>query len=320
VSVTNDLDVSLLARKVSRLRSFQAPQAIFWALALTLAAIAADQLAAPILQTTSPLWATFICLLLVWRSGKPPFVPKDRPLEHSLLVWRVTSFIAIHFVVVLIAHGFTSAAQPFAGTPTALGTLVAVWKLSVLVPTVVLLPLSHWRNLLRAYAPETKAAVVVLLINLPRRMLEGLWPWYGPVLGRSVYILARLFVPGLGYETALNPTLIGPDQDTTIVLGCSGISGFELLGYLFGFVALLDWNRLRKRRALLVYFGGLLAMLLSNALRIALFVVLGNRGFASFVSGFHLPAGSIFFSFVFLVYISLTYRWMTQRTGMLQAT
>ena len=92
---------------------------------------------------------------------------------------------------------------------------------------------------------------------------------------------------------------------------CSGISAFELLGYLFGFVALLDWNRLRKGRALLIYFGGLFAVLLSNALRVALFVGLGNRGFADFVSGFHLTAGSFFF--VFLVYLSLTYCWMAQK-------
>ena len=78
---------------------------------------------------------------------------------------------------------------------------MGVWKLAVLAPTVLLLPLSYWKELLRAYAPEAKAALVVLLINVPKRALEGLWPWYGQVLGRFVYILARFFVPGLGYET-----------------------------------------------------------------------------------------------------------------------
>jgi exosortase/archaeosortase family protein len=320
VSITNCLDASLGAHGVSQPGSLPVPRSFFWVLVLTLAAITADQLAAPILRTTSPLWAVSAWLLLVWRRGKPPILLSDGLPQGSLSMRRLTAFIAIHLVVMLVARGLTNAVQPVAGTATVAGSVAAVWKLSVLAPTVVLLSLAHWRDLLRVYAPETKAALMVLLINVPRRVLEAFWPWYGQVLGQFVYALARPFLPELGYEAALNPTLVGPDQDTTIVLACSGISGLELLGYLFGFVALLDWNRLRKRQALLIYFGGVLAMLVSNALRIAVFVVLGNRGFADFVSRFHVSAGSIFFSFVFLAYLSLTYRWMTRKAGILPTT
>lgn len=75
-------------------------------------------------------------------------------------------------------------------------------------------------------------------------------------------------------------------------------------------VAFVDWNRLRKGRLLLAYFAGIAAMLVGNGLRIVSFVVLGNRGFADAVSRFHLSAGWLFFSAVFLAYLSLTYRWL----------
>ncbi len=153
------------------------------------------------------------------------------------------------------------------------------------------------------YFPEALAALVVLLTYFPSRALEALWPWYGPLLGRFVYTLARIFVPGLAYLGDSNPAFSGPDLDVTIVPECSGINGIELFDYLFGVVAFLDWNRLRKGRALCACGAGLLAMLLGNAIRITSFVVLGNYGFAEIVSRFHTSAGWIFFSVVFLVYL-----------------
>ena len=65
-----------------------------------------------------------------------------------------------------------------------------------------------------------------------------------------------------------------------------------------------------KKRALIAYVGGMGAILVSNALRIASLYVLGNRGFADSVARFHISAGWIFFTTVFLVYLALTYRWI----------
>src|SRR5207249_3185242 len=167
--------------------------------------------------------------------------------------------------------------------------------------------------LLRAYSSEAKAAVLVLTVNVPGRVLEAIWPWYGRAFGWFIYVLARSFVPGLTYDVGPEPSIIGPLQDTSIVFACSGISAFELLAYIFGLVIVLDWNCLRKGRAILAYFGCLFFMLVSNAFRIASLVVLGNRGFADFVSTFHNSAGAVFFCSIFLVYLSLTCRWMTER-------
>jgi exosortase/archaeosortase family protein len=193
------------------------------------------------------------------------------------------------------------------------GTLAAAWKLCVLAPTITLFPLGMWKKIATIYFPEAIAGLVVLLTFFPSRALGTLWPWYGQLLGRFVYTLARIFVPRLAYLADSNPTLGGPELDVTIVPECSGINGLELFDYLFGVVTLLDWNRLRKGRALFAYCGGLFAMLLGNAIRISSFVVLGNHGFAESVSRFHISAGWIFFCVVFLVYLSMTYSWMLSK-------
>ena len=272
--------------------------------------VAADHFAAPLLHSSSPLWATAAGLLLVWRRSEPALGVGGGPVRFSFSLWRLAAFIGAHTALILVARAFNSTMQPVAGTATVFGTLLAVWKLGVLAPTILLLPLPSWKELLSPYRAEVAAALIVLFTYFPGRAIEALWPWYGQALGRMVYALSSIFVYGIGYTGSLNPTLTGPDLDVTIILACSGINGLELFDYLFGAMAILDWNRLQKQRALAGYFLGLFAMLLGNALRITSLVVFGNRGFSGMVAHYHIAAGWIFFSVVFLLYLSMTYRWM----------
>jgi len=310
VSPANTPDSGLLSRGIVSPGSFAAPWFLLLALTLVLLAVVADQFAAPILHSSSPLWAATACLLLVWRRGKIPLSPGDPALGLSMSIGRLAAFLAAHGVIILLARSLSFKFQAASGAMTVGGTLVAASKLCVLVPAMLLFSLAAWKKIATFYFPEAIAALVVLLTFFPTRALEALWPWYGQLLGRFVHTLARIFVPGLGYLADSNPTLSGPDLDVTIISECSGINGLELFDYLFGVVVFLDWNRLRKPRALFAYGAGLFAMLLGNAIRITSFVVLGNHGFAESVARFHISAGWIFFSVVFLVYLSMTYGWM----------
>jgi exosortase/archaeosortase family protein len=321
VYLTLTSDSKLRSKISSQTGNLTVPQFAFLALLITLAAIATDQFAAPTLYSSSPLWAAAASLLLVWRRDRIGFERDGGALPlaisfkqntgdgslHFTLV-RIAFFSGAHFLLVNAAWYLESAINPIAGTNSFGGWVIAALKLSLLLPTLLLFPLPHWRSLARTYASEGIAALVVLFTFFPGRILMALWPWYGQVLGRVVFFSVGLFVPGLTNTSALNPTLHGPDLDVSILFACSGISGIELFDLLFGFVVLLDWNRLRKGRALIAYFGGIAAILLSNALRISSMAILGNRGFADTVAHYHISAGWIFFSIVFLVYIFLTYR------------
>ena len=225
---------------------------------------------------------------------------------------RIGLFLAAHALLVLLALAGRREV-PANGAMSYAGWMIAGLKLSVLVPTLVLLPWKQWRTLSRAYSAEGTAALVVLFTFFPTRILATVWPWYGQVLGRAVFFLSRVFVPGLTYSAGFTPTIHGSQLDITILPSCSGISGVELFDYLFALVALLDWNRLRKWPTLWACFVGMLVMLGSNALRIVSFVVFGNHGFSDTVSQYHLAAGPIFFSVVFLAYLSLTYQRLIAR-------
>jgi exosortase/archaeosortase family protein len=219
----------------------------------------------------------------------------------------------MHCAIVFFARSLSGTFQVSSGLVSIEGTLLATVKLVVLAPTMLLFPLGAWKKIARIYFPEAIAGLVVLLTFFPSRALQTLWPWYGQGLGRFVHVVARAFVPRLAYLADSNPTLSGPELDVTIVPECSGINGLELFDYLFSLVALLDWNRLRKDRTLLGYFAGLLAMLFGNAIRITSFVVLGNHGYSESVSRFHISAGWVFFSAVFLLYLSIAYGWMVSK-------
>jgi exosortase/archaeosortase family protein len=295
--------------------SSRASRYLLFALFLSLTAIAADQFFSPILHTTSPLWAVAAFLLLVWRRKEKSFSPSETSGSFSISRGRSAAFVAAHLVLIAAARWLTPALQPLAGKVTLEGFLLAAVKLCVLLPTLLLLPLFQWKRVLKLYAPEAIAALIVLITFFPRRALESIWPWYGQVLGQFVFSLSRLLVPGLGYVKDLTPTLTGPDLDVTIVQGCSGINGFELFDFLFSLVVVLDWNKLRKNRTLIAYFAGLVTMFLGNALRIITFVVLGNHGLAESITRFHISAGWIFFSVIFLAYLRLTYGWMLNKKG-----
>jgi exosortase/archaeosortase family protein len=282
----------------------------FLALLLTLVAIVADQLAAPILRTSSPLWAAVCLLALIWRRGEFAAGPARGFPGMRLSPLRVMFFTVLHVVLVFAARVWLQNSQGAMDTAAHLAWSLTALKFTVLLPTLALLPLASWKSLGAIYRPEFAAAFVVLVTYLPRRIMDTLWPWYGQALGHFVFLLSWPFVHPLGYVRASFPTLTGPALDVTIALTCSGFDGIKLFDYLFGFVVLCDWNRLSKGRTLVAYFGGAAAMLLGNALRIVFMVVLGNRGFTDFVARFHLSAGWMFFSAAFLVYLSLVYRWM----------
>jgi len=310
VYLTSTAVSSLRAKASAQQGNLTVSLFFYLALLLTLGAATADQFLAPLLYSSSPLWAVALCGALVWRKKHAGFgfLAETSSWDFSLL--RLLLFAAAHLLLVGAAMALRARIAPLAGTSSSGGWLVAAWKLAVLAPTLLLLPMRRWREVFRRYAAECIAGLVVLLTFFPERLVTAIWPWYGEVLGTCVFRLAGLFVPGLTYVPSLTPTIQGPHLDLTVLLACSGISGMALFDCLFALMAILDWNRLRKGRTLAAYFGGVAVMLLGNALRITFLIVFGNRGFADSVAQYHISAGWLFFAVTFLSYLALTYRFL----------
>jgi exosortase/archaeosortase family protein len=296
-----------LSNIVEKLR---VPQFFVWTLLLALAAAVADQFVVPALFSTAPLCALLACLVLAARSQGDALTSLPSPSAPYLVTWRVLGFFAAHAALIWIVYRLDASVSRASGALNGVGWAFLLVKFAVLAPMLVLLPWRTWRYLARTYATEFAAAAVVLVTFFPRRVMEALWPVYGQFVGRCVHLLAWPLVSNLGYVKALYPTLTGPSLDVTILLSCSGINGIELFDALFALVVFCEWPRLNKRRTLAAYFIGVVAMTLGNILRITSFVVLGNHGFADFIARFHVNAGWLFFSLVFLLFLSSTYRWM----------
>ena len=301
--------MSLSAPSATFSGNLRVPPFFFWILLLGLSAAIADQLIAPALFSTAPVFALLACLLLILRREiSPPDPPL--PIASRLTAWSVFWFLAAHALLIGWVCTVGDPASRASGAFTGTGWAFLLVKLGVLAPMLFLLPWRVWRSMAHLYAAEFVAGAIVLVTFFPRRAIEALWPAYGQFLGRFVFALSWPFVSSLGYLKALYPTLTGPSLDVTILLSCSGINGIELFDALFALVVICEWPRLNKLRALAAYVVGGAAMILGNVLRITSFVVLGNHGFADFIARFHVNAGWIFFSAVFLLFLSSTYRWM----------
>jgi len=73
VSLTFTPDSNLRRQIFLHVGNLTVPQFCFFTLLITLGAVAVDQLAAPMLYSSSPLWATAACMALVWRRGEVRF-------------------------------------------------------------------------------------------------------------------------------------------------------------------------------------------------------------------------------------------------------
>lgn len=279
------------------------------AIGLSLAVIFFDNWAAPALHNDSPFWALGYLLALLLRSP----AKTDSAAQASIRLewtWRVALFFALHSGIIVLTRGGGAMLVTAAGESTVWAGAIASLKLLVVLPTPALFPLPAWRRLAGKYKAELIAAALVLFTWNPFRLFETVWPHYSEWLGRFVYAVSGLFVAGLGYAPGTEPTLIGPKLDVSILFACSGLNGVKLFQVLFGVMLLVDWNRLKKIRALAAYFAGLVAMLVANAVRIALLVVLGNRVSADLVVRFHIDAGWVFFTGAFFVFLVISYRWL----------
>jgi exosortase/archaeosortase family protein len=188
--------------------------------------------------------------------------------------------------------------------------LLAAAKMLVFLPTVVLLTKQTWQSLLQQFRPELFASGLALLTYFPFRLFVAAWPFYSTLLAHTAHFLAAMFVTGLGYVPGESPTITGPVLDVHILFGCSGLDGLRLFQILFSLLLVCDWDRLRRWRTLTGYAAGMAVMLLANAIRIAAVVVIGNRISADLVVRYHLEAGWVYVTAVFLLFLLLSYRWL----------
>ena len=277
--------------------------------ASVLFSLSLDFLLAPVLRNTSFFPATALFFLLACRRLSVHMVDKAlHKTQAPLSPLRLTIFCFLHLALVALANLLASRGGLY--DPSSRNFLLALAKVLVFLPAAVLLTQQTWRRLLRQFRPELIASGVGLLTYFPFRLFFAAWPFYSTLLAHTVQFLAGLFVTGLGYAPGTSPTITGPVLDVHILFACSGLDGLRLFQLLFFLLLVCDWDRLRRWRTLTGYAAGLGLMLLANAIRIAAMVVVGNRISADLVVRYHLEAGWVYITSVFLLLLFVSYRWL----------
>lgn len=96
-----------------------------------------------------------------------------------------------------------------------------------------------------------------------------------------------------------------------VSFACSGITGLDLFHLVFGIVAIVEWNRLCKARALICYIVGSVVYVLTNFCRLVVLFLLGNLVSKRLNLDF---LGWALFAITFYVLMKLSYEWMIERS------
>jgi exosortase E/protease (VPEID-CTERM system) len=137
---------------------------------------------------------------------------------------------------------------------------------------------------------------------------KPLWGYLSDVTLRLVSWLLGWIYSGVVYESAEN--LVGTDAfQVGISYACSGIEGISLITLFLLIYLWLFRNELRFPQALWLFPLGMLAMWLSNALRIAMLIVIGSEIDSKIaLGGFHAQAGWIAFVLIALGLIAAAHK------------
>jgi exosortase/archaeosortase family protein len=276
--------------------------------------IAADYLAAPALYNGSTLWATAALLLLIFRRGQSIGPKGEAPAITKLSPVRLAIFFALHAIIIAIGRNSGSIFTAAAASDALAAAPLAAAKLLILLPAIALFSRADWSALVRKYRPEFLAALVVLLTFFPYRLFHTIWPAYSQLIATLAFYGAKPFVAGLAFISQPIPTIFGPQINLQIVFWCSGFSALALFDTLVALIAILDWNELNHARLLTAYIAGGAAILAANILRISLLVIIGNDIAPEYAMGrFHVNAGWAFFAAIYLIILTVSYRWMLKK-------
>ena len=280
-------------------------------IALSLIAVCLDVLVVPAMYSARPFFTlvAFAALILVSNTsnGELQCLPR-------LTAARLTLFVFLHALLMYAGHYYAAGLSAIAQSESSSAPFAGAAKTLLVVPTIVLFPVRS--RFFRRYASEVIAVAIVLFTFFPGRYFQMIWPWYSEALARGTAFVSNLFVPGTYLDKA-DLTVVGSSLDMEIAFTCSGITGINLFHLVFGFIAIVEWNRLNKRRALICYVVGGLVYMVANFVRLIILFLAGNLVSPNLNLDL---IGWLVFAVTFYILMKITYGWMVLPKGQIDVT
>lgn len=244
--------------------------------------------------------------LLVWH----------RAPALKLQPWRLTSGTWLAAALLTYAAAWAAVTRLLAGERTTSYLVVAH---AGLVGTVGLLAIGclGWQNLQQLYGAYRRQLGQALGIAAAFYVfLTAVYALWQPLAGIVLYG-TQMLLGASGIESQIVPpfTLLFDKFGVTIAQTCSGIESIALFSGLYAVVGLLDWQRLNKRRYLLMFPLALTLLFGLNIVRVYLLILAGyfiNPAIA--FSLFHTYAGMVFFILYSVAFWLLAYGYLITKS------
>lgn len=183
------------------------------------------------------------------------------------------------------------------------GALVWLWMLAgaatLWFAAVALMPLRLWLFLIRATGMLALYAACAAAIAASA--VQQSWKLWKPLSGLTFFLVKLLLAP-IFPVLVVQPEIfrIGSPKFAAIIApGCSGIEGASLLIVFLTLWLILFRKEIRFPQALLLIPVGVALLLLLNAARIAVLILIGSAGWREIATqGFHSQGGWIAFNTV----------------------
>lgn len=233
----------------------------------------------------------------------------DHSIHHRWWMWLAAHALSVGAFVFATYQVVETAF--LAGAPS--GAWVAVWSLlglaSVVFLALALAPPRFWRSLLRV---QSKAFLVAFGAGASAWGLgvlaEQLWR---PLAEATFALAARLLtLAGADLVDNAGEGVIGTHSFLVrIAPQCSGYDGIALVSVFLAIYLWMMRTELRLPHALLLFPVGILAIWLTNVLRITALILLGSHLSPEIAAqGFHSQAGWLAFTVVALALIALVHQ------------
>lgn len=144
-------------------------------------------------------------------------------------------------------------------------------------------------------------------------VLNTFWEHFSNFVMRADAFLFKLLgIPyAIEFKPGADPLFTVGDFSARVGAPCSGVESLIMFTGLYLFIALLDWNKLNKRKLLWLYPIGLAGMFLMSIIRVFVLMLVGDKWSPALaLSLFHTNAGWVLFVTYFLVFIYFAYPWL----------
>jgi len=137
----------------------------------------------------------------------------------------------------------------------------------------------------------------------------SLWPYLSMAVMRVVFFLLDFF--GLNVVLLASNTMSLNGFAVQIAEACSGIYSIFIFSALYLFIVFLDWGKINKKKAAIVFIPAILGAFLANIARVFVLMLVGAYISRDLALGlYHSYSGMIFFLIYFVLFWGLLYRWM----------